>query len=398
MINCNNAVVRVYPLSDKNKKMIFTKILNIKDKIFNMKYLKDTLPNIKKLESISLEKLLNLQANTYNKCLFLEKNFCWISKNEVGKERYYTKSNITYSLDVYDLLCIYFNCNYNQLYNYLYDMGFNKNEKFAVDINNHISNKERIKSVVESNPNIKKLINNKWDIYIALNDFAVNNRLAFNEYKNCSIFFISTRFLKEKYNLPYSISTINQVINLYALIGLIYKVPKKVIKDSPIYYIYELKNKKDKRATVSFYAIPSITDVLGDVKKNASFLNEANIEYYKITKDSSIALQNIKNVSPVTYNLNTGGGDKTKKAEKVREEKELIENSFLRHLDEHGIVAKEWIKKDVNSEISNTSFDRKWKDLITTVSGKTIKPTKSMKNKYGLITNQEIFIKNKISG
>lgn len=379
---------KIYPLTNKSKKKVFATIQHVKDEIFNMDYLKDYINSNYTLEDIELTKFLNMELNKYYKCLLFNNQFAWISENEYGKQRYFTKGNLTNGLDIYDLLSIYYNCNYSQTFNYLLEMGYTK------DNNDRLSNKlkciqniQNINNTIENNDNLKKLIDNKVDIYIALNEFAKSNSLSFNKYKDEQIFFVSTRFLKDKYSLDYSISTINQVINLYALIGLVYKIPTTELNND-IYNAYTVNPKK---APVNFYSIPSLDKILDKINKNSFILNEKNINYYDLNKTTFLRLQKI-NDNELHYTDNNGGGDKTKKAKKLKEEKDSMETLFLYYLDREGVVAKEWIKENKEITLKTTAFNKKWNELIQRNSGRVIKPNKLLMNKYGLKSKQDIFI------
>lgn len=381
---------KVYPMTSKKKKMIFAKIKKIKNDIFNENYLKEILPQINDLNDINLEKLLTINNDEYRECFFLEKHFCWISRNIDGKQRYFTKRYLTYSLDIYDLLTIYFNCSFNQLFGLLMELGFRNDSWKENQITKHLINIKEIEDILDKNNEVARLIKDKIDIYIALNDFAMSNSLSFDRYKTNSIFFISTRFLKEKYKLPYAISTINQTINLYGLLGLLYKIPENEI-ENPIYFEY-LKI-KSKRASVSFYALAKFDENLNDIKLRSNILIENNIKYYALNKYLYMELKEQYDVFNLTYNCNLGGGDKIKKNQKISLEKDNMEVLFNKYLSTREIVAKEWIKRDLKIKLSDTAFDKKWKEIIKGKRGISVKPTKSTKKKHNLISNQEVFIR-----
>lgn len=382
-------MAKVYPLTNKRKKKIFATIQNTKNTIFNIDYLKDSLKKNSSLEQISLTELLNINLNEYVQCLFIENQFAWISENEFGKQRYFTKGHLIYGLDIYDLLSIYFNCTYSQLCNYLLDYGYN-----PIDISKKINrlkyenNIDEVMDIIETNENLKKILMGKIDIYVALNEFAKNNSLTFNKYKDEQIFFISTRFLKEEYELSYSISTINQVINLYSLIGLIYKVPPNELKDNDMYKAYAVNPKK---APINFYSIPKLEDIVEQIKDNSFKVNNRSVNYYNLNKRTANKIQEI-NLTELTYSTNKGGGGTTKRAKEAKKEKDTIELLFQYYLNSEGIVAKEWIKEHKDVTLKNTAFDKKWKELIAKNTGKVVKPTSILKKKYNLKSKQDLFI------
>ena len=378
-----------YTLTNKKKKMIFAKIMERKKEIFDTNYLNNVIKEISNLDEMDISKLLKIKVNEYTKCLFLENNFAWISKNKNGKQRYFTKGCLTYFLDIYDLLSIYFNCNCNQLITYLVEIGYRGLDWKATEVKKYRKNIESTFEVLNKNTSVDKSMLEKVDIYIALNDFGAKNTLAFDKYNSNSIFFVSTRHLKEIYNLKYSISTINQVINYYSLLGIINKISNKDIK-SPIYYNYKVK--RNKLANISFYSIPSLETILDKVKLNNDILIDNKINYYNVTKDISLNLYETKGLPKVTYNPNLGGGDKKKSAQKLVVDKDYIEYYFDYFLRENNVVAKEWIKECGGIKMSNTAFDKVWNCIVKSREGRSIKPTKRLKLQYNLKTNQDIYI------
>lgn len=388
----NMNICKIHPLTNKRKKRIFASIQDIKNKIFNIEYLKQIIKSTQSLEMVEITKLLNINVdnNEYIKCIFMENQFAWVSKNEYGKERYFSKGHFTYGLDIYDLLTIYFNCTYSQVTTYLIEMGYNQADNFKKEsLLKYEHNINRIKDIVVSNDILKELLIDKIDIYMSLNDFAKINALSLNTYNNEEVFFISTKYLKEIYNLKYSISTINQVINLYALIGLIYKVPENIL-DNDIHKAYAVNKKK---SPINFYAIPKLDKVETLLKENSRIINKHSISYYDLTEEKANRLQEIRDVK-VSYTSNKGGGHKTKRAKQSLIEKNNIETIFSYYLDREGVVAKEWIKEHKDITIKNTAFDKKWKELISKNEGKIAKPNKKLKITYNLKTNQELFIGN----
>lgn len=382
-----NSVCKVYPLTNKRKKRIHASILEKRDEIFDIDYLKNALQEINTIEEINLSKLLKINFNEYNKCIFINNNFGWLSINEKGKQRYFTKNKLTYSLDIYDLLSIYFNCNYNQLINYLIDYGYNPVDCFKKEqLLKHELNNKCVSDLISDNSTLNKLLSDKIEIYKALNDFAKNNSLGLDRYNNNSIFFISTRYLKEMYDLSYSISTINQTINLYAVLGLIDRIPQDKIT-SEVYKAYCVNKKK---APINFYAIPNISKVKKEVECMGLNFTSSDMSYYKMNKYKNLKSYKIKQIP---YSLNRGGGDKTKRSKQAKQEKFDMEMFFYQYLKEYDVVAKEWIKNEPSITLSNTAFDKKWKELIKKNEGRSVKPTKRLREKYNLKSNQEIFIK-----
>lgn len=381
---------KIYPITNKRKKKIYLKIMNNIQEIFDMEYLENSLNNVSTLDEIDIRLLLKENLNEYFKCKFINGNFAWISKNENNKYRYFSKGYITYSLDIYDILTVLFNCKFSKLLSILNELyPKNKIKTFQMEqVKTTTLNQKIIIDLIEKNNNVKEVLSDKIDIYMALNDFCSDNLLIEKFYKNSSIFFISTRYLKEKYNLKYSISTINQVVNLYSLLGIINKVPESDI-DCDIYNAYKKRKTKDKKVAISFYSMPSLVNYKDKLIINCDILNKQNIKYYNIRKDNKIDLEESE-MEPI-YNSNKGGGDKTVRAKECKKQKDSLEFLFERNFVENGYVSKESIIYNV--DISTTLINKKWKELIQKYDLVSVKPTKKVKEKLGLTSNLEIGIK-----
>lgn len=381
---------KIYPITNKRKKKIYLKIMNNIQEIFDMEYLENSLNNVSTLDEIDIRLLLKENLNEYFKCKFINGNFAWISKNENNKYRYFSKGYITYSLDIYDILTVLFNCKFSKLLSILNELyPKNKIKTFQMEqVKITTLNQKIIIDLIEKNNNVKEVLSDKIDIYMALNDFCSDTLLIEKFYKNNSIFFISTRYLKEKYNLKYSISTINQVVNLYSLLGIINKVPESDI-DCDIYNEYKKRKIKDNKVAISFYSMPSLVNYKDTLIINCDILNKQNIKYYNIKKDNKIDLEESEMES--IYNNNKGGGDKTVRAKECKKQKDSLEFLFERNFVENGYVSKESIIYNV--DISTTLINKKWKELIQKYDLVSVKPTKKVKEKLGLTSNLEIGIK-----
>ena len=380
---------KIFSLNSKMKKKIFCTIQDSKHIIYNIDYLNEILPKIKKLDEIDILKLLNIEnVNQYMKCVFIPANVAWVSVSDNGKMRYFTKGHFTYGLDIIDLLCIYFNCKYSQLLNYLYELGFNLFEENEEDIKKHMDNNKCIDFLIKTNSLISNFIKDKVSIYKSLNKFAVKNSLINSRYEGENIFFVSLRYLKQKFNLSYSISTINKIINLYTSVGLIYKVPENYIQNE----IYQAYASDENKVNIGFYSIPSLHKVKDIVISFINNLNKANIKYYDISKKNNRELSKNDLIS-VQYNKNKGGGDKTKIAKKNRLIKNEIIEKFNDMKNKQELIAKEWLY-DESYELSQSSFNKIWRELVKANEslGKSVKPNRNIVKKYNLLSNQEVFI------
>lgn len=381
---------KIYPLTNKRKKKIYIKIIEKLNDIFDIDYLNKCLRCIESLEDIDIGLLLREKTEIYFKCKFIDGNFAWISKNNKNKYRYFSKGYITYSLDIYDILTILFNCKFSQLLgviNELFPENLIKNTQMN-QIKLTSDNVAYMTNLIEDDINIKKVLKNRIDIYMALNDFCSQNVLIEQFYKSSPIFFISTRYLKEKYQLKYSISTINQTVNLYSWLGIINKVPEGNI-NCDLYKEYSDRKSKDNKASISFYSMPSLLNLKEELKTNCTVMNNNNMTYYDIKQSRQYDLFKY-DIFPV-YNKNRGGGQKKKRAKECEKQKETLEESFEKELVEKGYVLKELITSELN--MSTTVINKKWKELLIDYDLISVKPTKKVKERLNLKTNLEIAIR-----
>lgn len=385
--------LKISKISSKRKKSIYSKIKDTKNQIFNISYLEEQIPLIKSLDELDINKILNITKN-FEQCRFINSNFCWVSEYE-NKQRYFTKRYVTYAFDVLDLLSLYFNCSYRKVFNYLIqDFGYKGDIDRVNEIEEYLLNYNSFESLLNEDDIFYKHIYDKKDIYLKINEFAKENNLSYIKYKDKPIFFVSGIHLKNKYDLDYSKSTINQMINLYLAIGLIEKVPEEYLK-TPLFYKY--KKEKVSKNSISFYIINSLEDNKEEILKKLRIIDNLDLKYYNLNKSILLKL-NEKYDFKTHYPETIGGGNYSKKSLENLSNIEVIEYLFEYYLEEYRVVAKEWLLKDLeqsNKDVSDSFFNKIWTSLINSKEGKTVKPNNKMKTLYSLETNKDVFIKRK---
>lgn len=382
--------LKISKISSKRKKSIYSKIKDIKNDIFDISYLKQQLPLVNSLDELDIKKILNITKN-FEQCRFINSNFCWVSEYE-NKQRYFTKRYVTYSFDVLDLLSLYFNCSYRKVFNYLIqDFGYKGDIDRVNEIEECLINHNSFESLLNEDDVFYKHIYDKKDIYLSINEFSKENNLSYLKYKDKPIFFISGVHLKNKYDLNYSTSTINQMINLYLAIGLIEKIPEEHIK-TPLFYKY--KKEKVSKNSISFYIMTSLEEKKEEILNKVKIVDNLGLKYYNLNKTVLLGLNekfNFKTHYPETI----GGGNYSKKSLENLSNIEVIEYLFEYYLENYRIVAKEWILNDLeksNKDVSNSFFNKIWISIINSKEGKTVKPNNNMKTLYSLETNKDVFI------
>ncbi|CCL32456.1 TPA: hypothetical protein KQE75_003898 [Clostridioides difficile] len=365
----------VFTLTNKYMKKIYANIQYKLSDIFNVVYLKEMLLTENDIENIDISILLNMKIDTFYECKFIDNNFCWISRNANGKMRYFTKRYILYGLDIYDLLCIFFNCRLTEISSILIEKGFGEKIKNNFGIQKYSENIKIIEELLINNNYLKNMLKEKIDIYIALNNYGKKVNTESIIFNNKELFFVSLRHLKKEYSLNYSISTISKTINLYNLFGLVKKIESDRIRD-------EL----DIKSNVCLYFIPSIKISIKELKSNDLYTKK------ELIKDCNLNRTGINKILKDEYNLEQDlyFYENKKKNTHIVE----IERLFYFYLKEYNIVAKEWILGSEKVSTSISTFNKKWKQLSedNLFVGKSIKPNKNLKKKYSLKTNQDVFV------
>lgn len=399
---------KIFPVTNIKKTIIHTAILNKKDSIFNINMVNDHIKSCKEngitsfsniFATINLIDFLNIKEglNEYFDCFFIKGNYAWVSISKNGHYRYFTRSKagVTNSLDFIDLYSIYANTrsisktitairkNFNVKFND--DWSLNQREKYEKN-QNIIQDEEFLKSY----PNLYKVVNKHLHILQVLNEIGEDKLIGKGmDFKGNSIFFSSMNYIKNNYIPSLSTSVINQVINMFSVLGLINKVPENSIPTEFITIAKDrMKIDKCRYNHVSFFAIPDMEEVLSVAEGRAKIIIDNKIKYYTITKNvvRKVFGKEIEDEVYVQKSIN----DRNKKTIKNRNDEELMKHLFSMSVIDYGFASKELIKKKI--DISNKKFDRIWNKLIDSVDHIKTRPNKSMKIRHNLLTNEYVVI------
>lgn len=321
-------------------------------------------------------------------CSFFVKRFAWVSKNENGEYRYYSKikSNDTlYSFDLFDLLSILLNKSSKETVQFIEEtwsiQSMNKwieNQKTKYN-----ANQEKTKMIpLENYPELTRAIAGHWHILRALYDFGLSKVSGgYFSQNNESIFFISTSFFKTEFFPNHSVSTLNKFINLFAVLGLIKKV-----KDIPLALRIEAEKwqaLRHRNNTVSYYAVPLLDEtLLCEAEKRAKVLNDEKLSYYQVNKEHVKTLFG-EEIYDSVYVQKTHG----RKKEEIKDLNEQsnyreIKDAFYKEMFEQGFCVKETLKKKL--KISTKEFNDSWKKIIEISNAELIMPTSVQLSDYGL--------------
>lgn len=399
---------KVFPMTTIKKSRICTAIYDKKNEIFNIdvvnKHVEDCINSgmddfLEIFSSVDLLQFVkcNSKLNQYFNCLFINGNYAWVSKNSSGHYRYFTRSKaeITFSLDFIDLFSIYLNAGFrrtvvtiDKMFGVSFDDEWRLTQRQKYEDNKFLIEDEEL---LKGYKNLYLVIKNHLSILHAMNEIGDSNLIGKSlQCNNEAIFFSSTKYVKSNHNVKYSTSVINQVINLFSVLGLISKVREE---DIPAEYITMSKDRtkidKCRYNHISFYTIPNMEDILGEAENRAKILINHNIKYYSM---SHYVVKRVfgEDFANQIYVQKVYGGVSKRKAKVFADEKEKIKHYFSVSVIENGFASKELLKKE--TEMNDKNFNKLWSELIGNVDHVKVKPNKAMKQRHNLITNENVII------
>lgn len=347
-----------------------------------------------KLRQIDLSRIIKESPgiDRYFTCSFFIKRYAWISQNNKGEYRYFSKIKDGYgyyALDLFDLLGILMNQSTKKSIEYLQQTfgvesmtiwdGMEK-EKYEV-------NADILASLTsETTPALKRILQGGTDVLKAFLDYGkekVNGKhLSDGEH---AIFFLSIHHFKERYFPEKSVSTLNQWVNLFALTGLIEKNSQV-----PIEMQVEAEKQqalKKKYNHISFYSVPRFETVLKKAELRASLLVEHRISYHQITKAVVLSLFGHA-VHDHVYVQRTHGRKQKATPKEQKHDTDRIHAFYHASIAEKGLVVKSDLAQ--GSSLSKHAFNRIWKELVTSTECEISIPTKDERARYGLTNRQMV--------
>lgn len=330
--------------------------------------------------------------NKFFTCSFFVKRYAWISQNDKGEYRYFSKIKDGYgyyALDLFDLIGILTNQTTRKSIEYI-------REKFAVEAlsrwderekEKYEQNKYLVDSLQSNNyPHLKRMLRNGEGILKAFLSYGcekVNGKhLSDGEH---AIFFLSVSHFKARYFPDKSVSTLNQWMNLFAVLGLIDKTT-----NVPIELQTEAEKQqalKKKHNHISFYTVPHFEKVIEKAELRASDLVKNRISYHQLTKAVVLSIFGHAVHDHVYIQKTHGRKSKATKQEKEYEV-ERVETFFRTELMEKGMVAKRHLS-DL-SDLPRHTFNRLWTELIEQNGCQASTPTKEERIRYKLTHRQTV--------
>lgn len=397
----------VIPLTPVIRKKATRSIWTTKDELFDMKFLHESLnrivsehesnqssstPLFVRLRTIDLVQFFK-NAKTINRffpCTFFEKRFGWVSKSESGEYRYFSKIKEGYgfySFDLFDILTIVLNMTSKELIRYLesHFPSYSISEWSQLESTKYEENLKMLHhKELSKTPYLQRLLRGGIEVlesFLSFGKSKINGKhLSDGEH---SVFFLSVQFFKENYFPKKSVSTLNQWMNLFAVLGLIEKTA-----NVPIELQIEAEKQqtlKKKQNHISFYLVPSFEKVFGIAETRAKELVSQRISYHQLTKELVLTLFG-KALHDHVYIQKTHG--RRKKEKKTKVSIDWIETFFAIELGEKGMVAK----KDFldSSPLSKKTLNETWNNLLRFHKCELSVPTKEEREKYGWASRQVV--------
>lgn len=328
------------------------------------------------------------EVDSFYPCIFIKENYSWISKSEDGEYRYFSKNTNngkTFIFDILDLFQIGYKMNYKELLNFFKDnLSIEiKNDFLRFESDKYIDNIKYIEEEEYINSSTKKLIKGKEDIYATLNKIGLENLFSKTlTFKEDAIFFASTSYIQQRLDNKYSIGTINKVVNLFSVAGIINK-----IREEDIPLEFREGNLRKVQNFTSYYSIPNLKKVMPVVEDRSNKLLEENLFYYNLTKKKVLNLFGENDFNNVYVQKTYDGKSHTE------EERYSLMDIFYRIYAEFNYVSKDLFFQQSPKGYSKTFIFQEF-DRISKLNGfKVVRPNNRLKKKLGIKTNSNVAIK-----
>lgn len=404
-------------LDSNEKRELFNIIRNKRDEVFNIRKLCQNILT-RHLEINNYEELFDFfssinfidfirNANildTYFRCNILKGNLAWISKSDIGHYRYFSKSknSETIGFDLIDLLEIYFGLSTSQtiehvikLFKIKFMEGIWMNEQNKKYISNLTIIHNADKYLKPDYPLVYKYIRKHLKILETINVLGnINVKKKEFSFENHNIFFASNSYIADFLG-NYTISTTNKILNLFAVLGFIRKVPEENIPPQLLHESKVIAEKRNLGNIITYYIVPHMMDVLDIAKERAFIMEQHNIRYSNISKEK-ISFAFGKEFANQIY-VQEIQKNKLKNTTPIYLVQRCLEYNFLELLENNSYVSK---KELIEVNIPNTTINQRkreiekiWKSLIIKHNLKFVKPSNAMKEKYNLKNNEYIVVK-----
>lgn len=339
----------------------------------------------------------SIPLNDYIPCRLFKGNYAWISRNEQGHYRYFSKrkDQVTISFDFLDFVEIYYGLTtYEAIDKIVKTFGIQfmeeiwkqerqqkywKNEQF---LHHSLSEYPHLFSLLSEYTAVLEAMNILGNVHIYKKEYS---------YQNENLFFASTSHISSFLQTS-NTAKVNQLINLFTTLGFIEKVPTNQIHPLFLKESTDIVDKRNLGNRINYYIIHSFKDVATVAEERAKVLLENGIRYSRMSKigiEKLFGSEFAEAVYPQTI-------QKNKKREKSKKEniEALLEENFQMLLSEQGYLTKTMVAYlpvyDLSLEKKQSYLKKMWGYLLNKYQCDYTKPTKQMKEQNDLSSYEYI--------
>lgn len=327
------------------------------------------------------------ESGQYYPCMLIKENFSWISCDEKGEYRYFSSkpNGRVFVFDIIDLIQVNYKMNYKELIDFFkVNLSISvKNEFLREESDKYLENIELIKKYSNEDDNFKELLKNKEDIYEELNRIGLENLFSKTlTHGSDAIFFASTGYIHKRLNSKYSVSTINKVINMLSVVGVLTK-----IEEHQIPLEFREGNIKKVRNFTSYYSMPRLSECIDESLGKVKVLTEKKLNYYNLTKKQVLEVFGEEVFSDV-YVQRTYEGKYNS-----QNERGCLLDVFFGIYKEKGFVSKDLFYQCAPTSYSKTFIFKEFDEIVKLNGFKMVKPNNRMKKRFSLKSNASVAIK-----
>lgn len=197
---------------------------------------------------------------------------------------------------------------------------------------------------LEKHPNLSRLLSENMEVLLKLMDIAAINIYEdlINVCTDESIFFMSCRHLSEKVSFNYL--DVNRILNLYANLGLIEKIPFRLVPkkyaDKSERLATEGQTEGKSMPRIQYYTVHHFKVVATEAERRAAILCSTNFTLRDVTKtyfDSSLGLDITQYTYPdYRYHIE----------KKLSDQKRLVQIAILNNIKLYGFCGYDELRKD----------------------------------------------------
>lgn len=354
------------------------------------------------LSCIDIGKCFNppIPLNTFFPCYMVEGNIAWISLDKEGHCRYFSKpkrNHYVISLDLLDLVEIYYGVSTSEAVKILLEylsIGV-KEESWKDQQRKKYQQNRYFLHHLHEYPHLSSLISDHLHLLEMLNDLGESN--LFNTqyvYQGHNLFFVSNSYLVNLVK-NMSLSKTNRLLNLFATLGFIQKVPPHCIPPFLFQQSRRISELKKVGNCINYYIVLSFEVVAEEAERRAELLISNGIRFSNISK-SGIERVFGREFAESIYVQSVQKNKNKRNKQRLIIEK-YLEEYFVRLLNEYGYVTKSMVLSfpipELEEKQKKRYLNEMWSYLLKTHQCEYFKPSKKIKEKLRLSSFEYIATK-----